>query len=186
MRRGCPRWRWRARRRSPPRASAGGSRRQLLGSTRGLLSVHVDDGVWLVPAIHAVWLPPHHVHAVRSHGPFHGWSAYIAEHACAALPQRPCTIRPSALLREAVLRAATWPAGDLAAPDARVAAVIVDEIARLPAASVTQGAAVARNPRCWSHENAKIGARRLRRTGSSGRIDLCVPPNQSPHPPRRE
>jgi AraC-like DNA-binding protein len=116
---------------SPPHQHPRG---QLLGSTRGLLSVHVDDGVWLVPPIHAVWLPPHHVHAVRSHGPFQGWSTYIDEAACAALPQRPCTMRPSALLREAVLRAATWPTGELDAANARVAAVIVDEIGRLPVA----------------------------------------------------
>ncbi len=38
------------------------ARGQLLGSLRGLLSVRVEDGVWVVPAIHAVWLPPNHVH----------------------------------------------------------------------------------------------------------------------------
>jgi hypothetical protein len=54
-------------------------RGQLLGSLRGLLSVGVESGVWVIPAIHAVWLPPHHVHSARSHGPFNGWSAYIAE-----------------------------------------------------------------------------------------------------------
>lgn len=55
------------------------ARGQLFGSLRGLLSVGVEDGVWIVPAIHAVWLPPHQVHSGRSHGPFHGWSLYVAE-----------------------------------------------------------------------------------------------------------
>lgn len=108
------------------------ARGQLLGSLRGLLSVSVEDGVWIVPATHAVWLPPHHVHSVRSHGPFHGWGAYVAEAACADLPPRPCTIRCSDLLREAVLRAATWPQGPLDARSGHVAAVIVDEIRNLP------------------------------------------------------
>lgn len=108
------------------------ARGQLLGSLRGLLSVRVEDGVWVVPAIHAVWLPPNHVHAVRSHGPFHGWSVYVAEAACADLPSRPCTLRTSGLLREAVLRAADWPGGPLDAVQARIAAVIVDEIRSLP------------------------------------------------------
>lgn len=81
------------------------ARGQLFGSLRGLLSVGVDDGLWIVPAIHAVWLPPHTTHSGWSHGPFHGWSVYIAEHACASLPPHPCTLRTSGLLREAVLRA---------------------------------------------------------------------------------
>jgi len=108
------------------------ARGQLMGSMRGLLSVAVDDGVWVVPAIHAVWLPPNHVHAVRSHGPFEGWSAYVDEAACHDLPQRPCTLSTSGLLREAVLRAADWPKGPLDAPRERIAAVILDEIRSLP------------------------------------------------------
>ncbi|WP_382323314.1 AraC family transcriptional regulator [Hydrogenophaga sp. UC242_50] len=111
------------------------ARGQLFGSLRGLLSVGVADGVWIVPAIHAVWLPPHTVHSGRSHGPFHGWSVYVAEPACVDLPQRACTIRTSGLLREAVLRACTWNADPLAPLDAarlHVAAVILAEIRSLP------------------------------------------------------
>lgn len=108
------------------------ARGQLLGSTRGLLSVGVEDAVWIVPPIHAVWLPPHHVHSAGSRGPFYGWSAYVAEDACHDLPTRPCTVRTSGLLREAILRAAEWPLEPLDAPRARVAAMILDEIRTLP------------------------------------------------------
>ncbi len=111
------------------------ARGQLFGSLRGLLSVGVDDGLWIVPAIHAVWLPPHTPHSGRSHGPFHGWSVYVAEHACANLPQRPCTLRTSGLLREAVLRACAWEPvahAPLTEFRAHVAAVILDEIRSLP------------------------------------------------------
>jgi hypothetical protein len=121
------------------------ARGQLFGSLRGLLSVGVEDAVWVVPAIHAVWLPPHQLHSGRSHGPFQGGSVYVAEPACADLPQRPCAIRTSGLLREAVLRAAGWgwqqgvpttqpvPPGPLAdQARAHVMAVILDEIRTLP------------------------------------------------------
>lgn len=107
-------------------------RGQLCGSLQGLLSVGVESGVWVVPAIHAVWLPPNHVHSARSHGPFNGWSAFIAETACRSLPKSPCTIRVSGLLREAVLRASTWPLEPLESPQEHVAAVILDEIRNLP------------------------------------------------------
>jgi len=113
-------------------ASHSHARGQLFASLSGLLSVGLDDGVWIVPAIHAVWLPPHTHHAIRSHGPFHGWGAYVAEAACADLPARACTLRISGLLREAVLRAAAWPVGPLDAAGARVAGVILDEIRSLP------------------------------------------------------
>lgn len=111
------------------------ARGQLFGSMRGLLTVGVEDAVWVVPTIHAVWLPPHQRHWAHSHGPFEGWSAYVAPGACAELPPAACTIRTSGLLREAVLRAAGWPLerhAPLAPEQERVAQIIVDEIRMLP------------------------------------------------------
>ena len=108
------------------------ARGQLFGSTRGLLSVGTQDGQWVVPAIHAVWIPPRHVHSLRSHGAFAGWSAYVAEDMCADLPGQPCTMRTSGLLREAITRATSWTTGPLSEPDARVAQLILDEVRTLP------------------------------------------------------
>jgi AraC-like DNA-binding protein len=99
---------------------------------KGLLSVGAGASVWVAPSIHAVWLPPHQAHWTRSHGPFDGWTVYVAEEVCQRLPQSACTIRTSGLLREAVLRAAAWPPGPRSAADARVAGVILDEIGALP------------------------------------------------------
>lgn len=107
-------------------------RGQLFGSMRGLLTIGVEEGVWVVPATHAIWVPPHRVHWARSHGPFHGYAVYVAEPACAELPAAPCAIRMSALLREATLRAARWPAGPLDAVAEPLAGVILDEIGTLP------------------------------------------------------
>ncbi len=107
-------------------------RGQLLASMRGLLSVNVESKVWVVPPIHAVWLPPGKLHSIRTHGPAHGWGVFIQPSGCADLPQSPCTIRVSALLREAVLRAATWPVGSQDARSINIEAVILDEIRTLP------------------------------------------------------
>ncbi|WEF34012.1 AraC family transcriptional regulator [Pseudoduganella chitinolytica] len=108
-------------------------RGQLFGSVQGLLTIGVDDGVWVVPATHAVWVPPHRVHWARAHGPFHGYAVYVAEPACPGLPAAPCAIRMSGLLREATQRAARWPLGPLDNYAERLAAVILDEIGSLPA-----------------------------------------------------
>lgn len=120
-------------------------RGQLFGSLQGLLTIGVDDGVWVVPTTHAIWVPPHRVHRARSHGPFHGYAVYVAESACTRLPAVPCAIRMSGLLREATLRAARWPPGPLDAAAERLAGVILDEIGTLPADPM--GLPLPRDPR---------------------------------------
>lgn len=107
-------------------------RGQLLGTMQGVVTIGTDRGRWLIPPVNAVWLPPHVEHDLTSHGAFHGWSVYVAEHACAALPDAPRVIRLSGLLNEAVARAATWREGRLSEPQARIAGVILDEIAAAP------------------------------------------------------
>jgi AraC-like DNA-binding protein len=107
-------------------------RGQLLASMRGLLSVNVESKVWVVPPIHAVWLPPAKLHSVRTHGPAHGWGVFIQPSGCVDLPQSPCTIRVSGLLREAVLRAATLPIGSKDERSTNLEGVILDEIRTLP------------------------------------------------------
>ncbi|WP_394839255.1 helix-turn-helix transcriptional regulator [Pendulispora rubella] len=104
------------------------ARGQLLGAMNGLLSVGVKGQQWVVPASHAAWVPPHCAHSLRSHGPFSGWSVYIAEGACTELGAQPCTIKVSSLLREAVRRAATWNKAELDARQVHIAHVILDEI----------------------------------------------------------
>ena len=105
---------------------------QLLGATRGVLTVGTDAGLWVVPASHAVWVPPHQRHSLRSHGAFDGSSVYVAEARCADLPRAACAIRCTGLLLEAVARAATWDGGVLDAVRQRVADLILDEIRATP------------------------------------------------------
>ncbi len=105
---------------------------QLFGATRGVLTVGTDAGLWVVPASHAVWVPPHHRHSLRSHGPFDGCSVYVAEAACATLPAAAGAIRCTGLLREAIARAATWDGRALDAPRQRVADLILDELRATP------------------------------------------------------
>lgn len=106
---------------------------QLIGSLSGLLSATTSFGSWVVPATHAVWIPPDVVHAVRSHGPYTGWSVYVDAAACQVLPSAPRTVRVSGLLREAVHRLASNACAPSTPAEHRLASVIMDEIAALPA-----------------------------------------------------
>lgn len=121
------------RRETEPHQHAAG---QLLASTRGLLSVSSEGNLWVVPATHGVWIPPHHSHAIRSHGPFSGSGVFIAEQACSQLPTAVCTLRMSALLRAAIHRAAPWGAEPRTQPQQRLLDVIHDEIVALPKESL--------------------------------------------------
>ena len=119
----------RAARVTPPHRHPEG---QLFGATRGVLTVGTETGVWVLPASHAVWIPPNQRHSLRSHGPFDGSSVYVAERACAYLPAASCAIRCTGLLREAIARAARWDGGPLDVPRQRVADLILDEIRAAP------------------------------------------------------
>src|SRR5208283_5936528 len=60
-------------------------RGQVQGALEGLISIGTKTGRWVVPATHAVWIPPRHPHEMLAHGPFRGWSLYIAERSCMPL-----------------------------------------------------------------------------------------------------
>jgi AraC-like DNA-binding protein len=105
---------------------------QLVGSFRGLMSVGTSREQWLVASTDALWIPPHHVHSMRSHGAFSGYVVYVADCACETLSKEPCTIAASALLREAIRRAAAWDSNHAETEAVHIAAVILDEIRTLP------------------------------------------------------
>lgn len=109
------------------------ARGQALAAQSGLLRIDTERGRMVVPPGHAVWIPPDCAHGLASHGQFSGWSIYAAPDVCVALPSQVRVVRISGLLREAVLRAATWTEqAQLDAAQQRVCAVICDELAIAP------------------------------------------------------
>lgn len=107
-------------------------RGQLCGLRSGLLTIGTDDGSWVVPADVAVWIPPHHGHYGWTHGAVDGWSCYVSEAACAELPQKPCAINASGLLREAIIYASAWQGTALDPQQQRIARVILDQLHAAP------------------------------------------------------
>jgi len=109
------------------------ARGQALAAQTGLLGIDTERGRMVVPPGHAVWLPPDCTHGLASHGQFTGWSIYAAPDACTTLPPQVRVVRISGLLREAVLRAATWTQQtQLGDAQQRVCTVILDELAIAP------------------------------------------------------
>lgn len=118
---------------------------QLIGAVRGLVSIEAGDNRWVVPATHAIWIPSGIEHGSCSHGPFEGWSVLVTKSACVLLPQQPCILAVSGLLREAVARAAQWGTGTINEVQLRIAEVIFDEIRTLPRAAL--GLSIPQDPR---------------------------------------
>jgi quercetin dioxygenase-like cupin family protein len=78
-------------------------RAQLLYATAGLMMATAEDGTWVVPEGHALWIPPGLPHAVVMHGDVAMCSAYLAVEAIAGFPVRARVIEVSALLAAALV-----------------------------------------------------------------------------------
>jgi len=108
---------------------------QILFVTRGMMTVHTDAGLWVVPAHQAVWVPPGTRHSVEVAGGVAMRSLYLARTLprCRSLPDTCRVIEISPLLREILRRALR-----LDTLDRRIAGqrhlleVLVDEITVLP------------------------------------------------------
>jgi AraC-like DNA-binding protein len=102
---------------------------QFLLVQRGALSCEVEGGLWMVPPRSAIWIPGDAVHAIKgSH--IEGYNAFIAAGAARDLPGTCCALSVTPLLRELLIRSAHLPLlYDEAGPGARIARVLLDEIA---------------------------------------------------------
>jgi AraC-like DNA-binding protein len=109
-------------------------RAQLIHAIAGVMTVMTSRGAWVVPPRRAVWMPPGMRHAIRMAGHVSMRTLYIEPHAAEGQPPECCVVDVSPLLRELVLRAVTLPVDHAAdGPEARILAVILDEIRVLPA-----------------------------------------------------
>lgn len=109
------------------------ARGQLFCIERGLIHIQTRQGSWLLPPQRAGWLPRGLDHKVTISGVLSGWGVLLTPSATEGLPDRPCVMGVSELLRALVRRAAAWThAGRLTPDQERVVAVLLDEIRRTP------------------------------------------------------
>ncbi|AWN42966.1 helix-turn-helix domain-containing protein [Methylobacterium durans] len=113
-------------------------RAQLLYATTGLMMATAEDGTWVVPEGHALWIPPRLPHAVVMHGAVSMCSAYLAAEAVAAFPERAQVIEVSDLLAAALAALTREPVlYDEAGRGGHLAALVLDEIGRAPETPLT-------------------------------------------------
>ncbi len=110
---------------------------QLLFAARGMLTVHTDAGLWVVPAHQAVWVPPGVQHSVEVAGGVAMRALYLSRALGGALGRRlpgACrAVEISPLLREVLRRAMRLQTLDRRrAAERHLLAVLLDELTLLP------------------------------------------------------
>jgi AraC-like DNA-binding protein/quercetin dioxygenase-like cupin family protein len=113
-------------------------RAQLLYANAGLMMASAEDGTWVVPEGHALWIPPRLPHAVATHGAVAMCSAYLDPAAVAGFPPSCRVIAVSSLLAASLTALAEEPVlYDTAGRGGHLAALVLDEIGRAPETPLT-------------------------------------------------
>lgn len=111
------------------------SRHQLFHIVSGSVTVETEIGSFVVPPERALWMPSGIRHATIYHQPSALRYLYFRPEAVPDLPPEPSVIRISPLLRELILAFMAYPHEQVGTgPAARIAAVIIDQLAAEPTA----------------------------------------------------
>lgn len=110
-------------------------RDQLVHGERGVMTVRTDDGAWIVPPGYAVWVPAGVVHEVRAASAVAMRTLYLRRDAGVPVGPRCRVVAVPALVRELIGRVVTLPREyPESGAEARLVAVLADELAGLPSA----------------------------------------------------
>jgi AraC-like DNA-binding protein/quercetin dioxygenase-like cupin family protein len=83
-------------------------RAQLVYASEGVMTVETGQGIWVVPPLRALWIPPGVTHSIRMSGTVRMRTVYFeaSSLAGAATPERCAVLAVSPLLRELLVRIA--------------------------------------------------------------------------------
>lgn len=104
-------------------------RDQLIYACDGVMTVTTSQGIWVVPAQRAVWIPARIPHAVRVSTSVSLRTLYLRSRLARALPRSCCVVNVSSLLRELILNACNFTTLDRKIPrQAHLISVILDQL----------------------------------------------------------
>ena len=104
-------------------------RAQLIYASKGIMRVDTPEGIWVVPPMRAIWVPPNVTHEIRASSTVHLRTLFIQPALRGSLPGKCCVIEVSPLLKELILRMVAYAGwGEAARPPAHMIELILDEI----------------------------------------------------------
>ncbi|HEY6265536.1 MAG TPA: helix-turn-helix transcriptional regulator [Candidatus Acidoferrum sp.] len=102
---------------------------QLIFASKGVMTVHTKQGVWVVPPLRAVWIPAKTPHRVAMSGMVSMRTLYFLPRLGRALPKRCFVVNVSSLLRELILHACKFPKLNRRVPaQRRIIEIILDQL----------------------------------------------------------
>lgn len=106
---------------------------QLNYTARGVMQLQIDGRPYMSPPNYAVWIPPHQLHSCYNRESVLYRSVYIALSECCLLPEHPCAVAMSpilkAILNDFADRDVTTP---ISQPDLNLAQVLLDQLQLAP------------------------------------------------------
>ena len=106
---------------------------QLIFASKGVMTVHTRQGVWVVPPLRAVWIPAKTPHRVAMSGMVSMRTLYFLPKLGRTLPKKCFVLNVSPLLRELILHACKFPKLTRKVPaQRRLIEVIVDQLQAVP------------------------------------------------------
>ncbi len=104
-------------------------RAQLIYASQGIMRVDTPLGVWVVPPMRAIWVPPSVDHEIRASSTVQLRTLLFQPGLRATLPRQCCVIEVSGLLRELILRMVEFARNDARPRSADIMIeLILDEI----------------------------------------------------------
>ncbi len=108
---------------------------QLIYATDGVMTVETENGAWVVPPARAVWVPAFTTHSIRMTGLVRMRTLYVEPSAAPISDSQCCVVHVSELLRACIRRFFELPpAWAESGPEARMMAVLFDELRAAPTA----------------------------------------------------
>ncbi|WP_297353532.1 helix-turn-helix transcriptional regulator [Paraburkholderia sp.] len=102
---------------------------KLLYAVNGVVDFTIANERYLSPPAYAIWIPPRVAHDSRTLHDIRYASVYVRRELCRGLPETPCTLRLSALVKAIVADfAARNLAGPVSVADRRLAQVLLDQL----------------------------------------------------------
>jgi len=110
------------------------TRAQLLYPATGVVMVSTEEGRWMVPPAHALWIPPAIAHSVEMQGQVTMNSVYVMPGSVAGYPAHVRVVGLTALMRSLIAEAMARPKDRAPNPrDELIMALMLAEIPNLPA-----------------------------------------------------
>ncbi|HXN23441.1 MAG TPA: helix-turn-helix transcriptional regulator [Candidatus Dormibacteraeota bacterium] len=102
---------------------------QLIFASKGVMTIHTKEGIWVVPPLRAVWIPAGTPHWVAMSGPVSMRTLYFLPGLVRALPGKCFVMNVSSLLTELILHACKSPRLNKRVPvQRRIIEIVVDQL----------------------------------------------------------